>query len=409
MIAFLHHNLRWVGAGVLLCFASSFGQTWFISLFAADIRAAAGISIGGWGLVYTAATLASAAILLSRGGLADTLPFARLTTGVLVLYAVAAGMMAMLGPVWLLLAAVLLLRFCGQGMMIHIAMTAMGRWFHARRGRAVSLAMLGHSLGEMTLPPLVAFALIYFGWREIWGGVAVALLVVFMPLLRRLLAQPRRAQHADASEVQSPGLQGRHWNRGEMIRHSIFTLFVPGVLTPGFIGTVVVFHQLHLAELRGWTLIEIAPAFSIYAGLTIMATLVSGWASDRFGPRRFLPFYLLPMGLGTAVIGIGTGVWAWYVGLSLIGFSFGMNNTLWNTIVPEVYGTRHLGSLRAVFTAVMVTSTAIGPGVTGVLIDAGIGFPAQCLAMGLWCLTLSALYLPLSRRLAPADPRPAGA
>ena len=42
----------------------------------------------------------------------------------------------------------------------------------------------------------------------------------------------------------------------------------------------------------------------------------------------------------------------------------------------------------------------IGPGVTGLLIDAGIPFPEQGLAMALWCFAISAAFHLVTRRLA---------
>ncbi|MBM9594772.1 hypothetical protein [Roseitranquillus sediminis] len=51
-------------------------------------------------------------------------------------------------------------------------------------------------------------------------------------------------------------------------------------------------------------------------------------------------------------------------------------------------------------TTVMVISTAIGPGITGILIDWGIDFPAQSLVMGLWCIGLSVFCHIVQRRLA---------
>ena len=85
MLRFLIDNRRWLGTGLLLTFASSFGQTWFISLFAGQIRAAYGLSDGGWGAIYTLATLAAAGLLLARGSLADTMALSRLAPAVAVL------------------------------------------------------------------------------------------------------------------------------------------------------------------------------------------------------------------------------------------------------------------------------------------------------------------------------------
>jgi hypothetical protein len=50
--------------------------------------------------------------------------------------------------------------------------------------------------------------------------------------------------------------------------------------------------------------------------------------------------------------------------------------------------------------AVMVFATAIGPGLTGFLIDRGVYYPAQIAAMGLYCFTMCFLMLATSRRIA---------
>ena len=55
---------HFLGFGVLLCASASFGQTWFISLFGGEIRAAFSLSHGDFGAIYSAATLASGVSLV---------------------------------------------------------------------------------------------------------------------------------------------------------------------------------------------------------------------------------------------------------------------------------------------------------------------------------------------------------
>ncbi|HEY5719853.1 MAG TPA: MFS transporter, partial [Gammaproteobacteria bacterium] len=45
---FFRDNARWLMAGFTLTLCSSFGQTFFISLFAGEIKAVYGLSDGGW-------------------------------------------------------------------------------------------------------------------------------------------------------------------------------------------------------------------------------------------------------------------------------------------------------------------------------------------------------------------------
>lgn len=398
LLHFLTTNRRWLGVGFLLTFASAFGQTWFISLFAGDIKAVHGLSDGAWGSLYTVATLASAALMFWRGSLADTVPLSRLAPLMTLLFAGAALAMATGQSLWLLGLTVFLLRFCGQGMFTHMAMTAMGRWFDATRGRAVAIANLGHPASEVVIPLLAVALIAGLGWRPTWGIVAVVLAIGIAPLLWVSLRHdrtPAGMAHADSMS----GLGARHWNRTDALRHWLFPALLPVLLTPGFIGTVVFFHQVHIAEVKGWTLAQMAPGYSAFATATVASSFIAGWAADRFGAHRLLPVLLVPMGLGVALIGPAENVALWYVALGVIGITQGTASTLWGGLFPAVYGTRHLGAIRSLGTTIIVFSTAIGPGITGVLIDAGVDFPTQTLAMGLWCLGLAVGCAWIARRL----------
>ena len=83
--------------------------------------------------------------------------------------------------------------------------------------------------------------------------------------------------------------------------------------------------------------------------------------------------------------------------LVLVGITQGASQAMIGSIWPEYFGTRHLGSIRAVAVAAMVFSTAIGPGLTRLLIDQGIGFETQCLWMGGYVAVVSLIFVGVSR------------
>ena len=399
MLSFLAENRRWLATGILLALGACLGHTWFIALFAGEIRAEFGLSDGQWGLIYTAATLSSAALLFGRGGWADTVPLSRLAPMVAIAFAGAAVLMALGQTIWTLGIAVFLLRFCGQGMFSHIQQTAMARWFITTRGRAMAIANLGYTTGQILLPLPAVLLMGWIGWRMSWLVVAAILLMFILPLLVVLLRQDRAPQGSTGGMIGAPGLGGQHWRRREALRHWLFWALVPLMLTPGYVGTVVFFHQVHVAEIKGWTLIAMAPAYPAWALSEVAAAFVAGWAADRFGPARLLPLTVLPMGVGIALIGMGETPLAWITGIGLIGVTQGITNTIWGTLLPATYGTNHIGSVRAVAAAVLVVSTALGPGVGGVIIDAGISVPQQAGAMALWCFGLSLAMWPVMRRI----------
>ena len=99
------------------------------------------------------------------------------------------------------------------------------------------------------------------------------------------------------------------------------------------------------------------------------------------------------------VLALSPAVWAPFVFMGLLGVSYGFSTTLFGALWPEVYGIRHLGSIRSLIVAVMVFSTAVGPGLTGTLIDLGVSYPGQIFVMGIYCLAASAVLLVASRKL----------
>src|SRR3546814_10128727 len=117
-----------------------------------------------------------------------------------------------------------------------------------------------------------------------------------------------------------------------------------------------------------------------------MFGLVCGHLIDRFVPLRLLPFFLWRRSVASAAVGLLTPVWGVYVFMLLLGISNGFTSTLLGALWPEVYGLANLGGIRAITVSAMVLSSAVGPGVTGVLIDMGVPLPTQMLWLSGWCL-----------------------
>ncbi|HCY55841.1 MAG TPA: MFS transporter, partial [Oceanicaulis sp.] len=155
------------------------------------MRARFGLSEGEFGLIYMLATLASAAILpwLCRSlDHADAWKVAGFSLPAL---AAACLLVAFAPHVAVLALAIWLLRLFGQGMMTHIALTQTGRWFAANRGRAVSLVVPGHQLGEALLPVVFVSAAALLGWQGAWIASAALITLVAWPLAVALLRRER--------------------------------------------------------------------------------------------------------------------------------------------------------------------------------------------------------------------------
>lgn len=373
--SFLRANAPWLAAGFLLTFASSFGQTFFIAVFAGEIRTAFGLSHGAWGAIYAIATTSSALVMVWAGSLTDRFRVRHIGLCVLVGLACAAASMAWIDQVWMLVAAIFLLRLFGQGLMGHSAMVAMARWFVATRGRAVSVAGLGVATGEALLPIVFVALLGVIDWRLLWL-LAAGTLLALAPALWGLLRQERTPQ-SFAIASGSAGMQGRMWVRADALRHPVFWLMLPALLGPAAWNTAFFFQQVHTAEAKGWAHVTLVSLFPLYTVSSVAFMLIAGWLVDRFGSTRLAAVYLLPMALGYLVFALAGGVPLGALGIILIGAGAGLHVTMMATFWAEVFGTRHLGAIRAAMAAVMVFGTAVGPAITGALIDFGLAFPTQ--------------------------------
>ncbi|MCX8569312.1 MFS transporter [Aminobacter sp. MET-1] len=395
-LSFLRDNSRWLTGGFLLTFFSTFGMTSFIALSAGDIRRDYGLSHGEFGTLYMFATLASALSLPRLGQIVDRYSVRKVVLFVVPMLALASASMALSRHLVLLFVTIYLLRLFGQGMMVHAAYTATARWFSAQRGRALSAVILGHNAGDAVIPMGFVLIAASVGWRNGWLLATAALALIAVPAIALLVAEDRKPR---SSDPEVPRIDARDWTRVEVVRDPVFYLLLLGVMAPGLIVTTLFFHQVYLVELRGWSLEVFASSFLVAAVVNAVFTLVVGQLIDRFSGVALLPFVLLPLGLACLLLGLVDAQWGAFGFMALLGISNGLSTTLFGAVWPEVYGLKHLGSIRALIVSAGVFASAIGPGLTGFLIDGGVSYPAQIVAMAIYCFAISFVLLLASRRI----------
>ncbi|WAP70036.1 MFS transporter [Jiella pelagia] len=402
-LTFMGRNARWLAGGFLLCFFSSFGQTFYISLSNGDIRREFDLSNGDFGLIYMVATLASAATLPTLGWTLDRFKAWQVAVVTVFCLALATAVMSLAASLPLLVLALYLLRLFGQGMMTETAMTATGRWFAANRGRAMAIISLGFHVGTGLFPLIFVLVATSLGWRGTWLACGAVLLVVALPAVAYTTMKERDPQ-SEPKVRERPVV--RDWTMKEVTRSPTFWLVASAVLAPPFIGTTLFFHQVYLTELRGWPIEVFASGFALMSATTLVFALLCGSLVDRFSAVRLLPFFLVPMALACFVVWGSSAVATIFVFMVLLGISNGFSSTLLGALWPELYGTKHLGSIRSVTVALMVLSSALGPGVTGVLIDWQVSYPLQIGVMGLYCVAISFVMALVARRQAVSLARP---
>lgn len=394
MLAFLRQNAPWLLAGMLLTFSSSFGQTFFIALFGGQVREEFGLSNGEFGGLYLLGTLGSAALMVFVGKVVDFYSPRQVGAVALLGLGIACATMAIADTLTMLVFTIFLIRFFGQGMMSHIALTAMGRWFDATRGKAVSITNTGHQIGEAVLPLTIVLLIAVLDWRQAWLIFAGVIILIAIPVLWLLLGRDRVPQNTASAKDTAPI---RQWTRSEMMHDPLFWIASFGYLSPPFIGTSIFFHQVYMVELKGWELSWFASGFSIYALVTFIFGLITGYCVDRFSARALLPYFLFPLAAALLVLSLFDSPWSIPLVFVLLGLNGGGFSTLFGALWPEIYGVKHLGEIRSLIVALMVFASALGPGVIGWLIDYGVALETQFLAMSAYCIVISGMLFGVSK------------
>lgn len=363
----LRHHRGLLGIAFLALFSSSLGQSFFIGLFQAPISQQLGLTPGQFGTAYATVTLCAGFAMLRIGPSIDWIPPRRFAIGILISMTLGVLLLT-LSPWWLVgLVGLGLIRFCGQGMMTHLGNTLAGREFTVSRGRALGLVSLGIPLGEAALPPLAAALLVWLGWQGVWWLFVLVLLALWLPLLSHgpwPAAPGKRPDRRIRRQGPQPFRELRFWRLLPLL------MALPVTMTGLFI------YQAQMTADLGASLSTYALALAGMGVAKLPGALLGGRWVDRLGPGRLARLYLLPyaLAMGIAIaLGGDIGVWALMVGG---GLAMGMQEPIATSVLVRLWGSEHLGRVRATLSACMVFSTGIAPAFLGVLIDFGIPFVA---------------------------------
>lgn len=236
----------------------------------------------------------------------------RVASAALALVALGAGLTTVMTAPWQFAAWWGLLVGLGTGTMGGtLAAVVTDRWFVRRRGLATGILTAASVFGQFVFLPVLAAVVERAGWRSGTVTVALAALVV-LPLVALLL----RDHPADtgspaygATDVTPPPPPRRDAFRqafqilAEAARTRTFwllaaTFAICGVSTNGVMWT----HFVPAAGDHGMAPTSAASLLTLVGVFNVAGTVVSGWLTDRYDPRRLLAVYYALRGISLLVL-----------------------------------------------------------------------------------------------------------
>ena len=398
---FKNLNLKIIVFGFIFTFFSSFGQSFFLGIFNPSIRNELLISHGQFGTIYALATLTSSFLLIWVGKKIDDINISRFALFVILLLSFSCFFFSKVSSLTLLFFSIFLMRFSGQGMMSHTATTTISRYFTKSRGKALSSSWLGLSSAEFILPVLMIYLLTVTDWRSIWVIISVVT-IVLLPLISYGLVKNVNFDSREITgkkEFEEKNI--KQWKRVEVIKDFRFYIICANMLAMPWIATGIFIYQSFILSSKDWGPYVIAQSFMAYSVLSVITLFISGFLIDKFTSRKLLIYMNIPLFMAVIIIFYFNNPTSSFVFLGLIGISNGFANVLGSSTWAEIYGVKHIGSIKALTTALMVFSTAFGTALFGILIDKGFSIEQISIVAGIYIfISLISLFF-IRKRLNP--------
>ena len=364
-------SLKVIIFGFIFTFFSSFEQSFFLGLFNSSIRDTLSITQGQFGSIYASATLLSSFLLIWVGKKIDDINIFRFAFFVALLLSFSCFFFSKISSVLFLFIAIFLMRFSGQGMTSHTATTTTSRYFIESRGKALSTVWFGLSTAEFILPVLIVYLLTITSWQNIWILISLFVLI-FLPMISYILIKSLNfdsREETNKDDLKEKNI--KQWKRIEVLKDYRFYIVCLNMLAMPCIATGVFVYQSFITESKDWGSFIIAQSFMVYSVLSVITLFVSGFLIDKFTSRKLLIFMNVPLLFSVLVLIFFDSPITAFLFLGLIGVSNGFANVLGSSTWAEIYGVKHIGSIKALTTGLMVFSTAFGTALFGFLIDRG--------------------------------------
>lgn len=260
-------------------------------------------------LLFYGFTAPFAAALMDRFGVR------RVVAGALSLVALGAGGSVLATESWMLIVFWGLLIGLGTGSMALVfADTIASRWFVTRRGLVMGTLAAGQATGQLIFLPPVAAIAETSGWRPASLLIAAAALVA-VPLVLLVIrdhpedhgvlpfgwpeGEPRERPRRDPSGAVRRALGAlRTASRRPAFWALAGAFAICGATTNGLVGL----HFIPSAHDHGMPQTVAAGLLAVVGLFDVVGTIVSGWLTDRFDPRKLLAAYYLFRGVGLVAL-----------------------------------------------------------------------------------------------------------
>lgn len=282
-----------------------------------------------------------------------------------------------------------------RGVLVAVGFTLMGylvtdvtisKWFIRKRGRAIAVSKVSHSLSNIIMTPVTVFVISASGWRTMFVVFAVVTwVVVLIPSAVLMRRSPEdlglHPDGIDPGTVENPGQQQESeidktasapepiWSRREVLRTRTFWL-----LTICFAANSISFQGINLSlapyiQDLGYKDTMLAAVITFRSVLIVTGTLLMGFLADRAHKTaiRVMPFMIQALGVFFFLLAQNP-VFLW-LGVALYGFGSAGIHVTQEVVWADYFGRPSLGLVRSLAFSISFGFGAAGPVVMNAVFD----------------------------------------
>lgn len=255
---------------------------------------------------------------------------------------------------------------------LNIAVVMTSQWFVRARGTAIGIALVGSSLGGVVVAPIVVSLLPAHGWRDTFGIVASAGIVLFI-LTLLIVRSPTEKKLAPLGMGEAIKGTARPPSPGDLTVQeamktvSFWALTLVAMASFYSIMALASHLFLHMTGM-GFDAKTAAGAMSLLFGLGLISKFLFGFLSDILPPKLVFVSNVAIMFVGLVLMATQNRELLW-AGIAVTGFGWGGLYTLIQYQAVNNFGVSHTGKILGVITMLDAAAAGLGIWLTGVMFD----------------------------------------
>lgn len=272
-------------------------------------------------------------------------------------------------------------------------------WFDRRFGSAFGIVTNGTSLVTFLATPLLAFAILHYGWRGGYVAMASVMLLIGLPIVVALFREGPVATRASsgASSGARPGEGGARIIRalkGALVDRRFWILALTTMLASTALGGFLS-NLAPILDAKGFDLTMVASMAMVYALAVSVGRIAGGVLLDHFAANRVAATLLVAAGLGGLALGVvspGTPLPLLVIIVGLVGLGQGAEVDFIAFFSLRLFGTDSYSAIVGLLTLIAGSSMALG-GIAFALIFDHAGSYLPAIRLGGGCFIVAGLVM----------------